>query len=470
MNTSRPRSGRRFGLLVVLSLVAAACGGNPPSASPSAISSASPGATVSAASPTATAVPTTPSPSPSISRTDGWRADIDALLEARERLHPDPWHGLSRETWVAAADVVKAAIPTLTDDQALVELVRLAAMPGWTGREGHTGIFPFTPDSGTHEYPIRLWQFRDGLVITDARAPYDALIGARIEAIEGRPIEEVLALVEPLAPRDNPSNLLAYAPLYLRTSELLAGLGIIEQAGPATFSVVDRDGTPQDVKIAPIAAADDIAWHGGSLLRLPSRDAVWLRDMDRPLWWTVLAGTGTLYSQYNSVERGIDPIAAEILARAKEPGIEQVVVDLRHNGGGDNTTYRRLLAVLQDPAIDRPGRLTVLIGRLTFSAAANFATEVERTTHAQFAGEAMGGSPNLYGDVRPAPLPYSGQTAFIATRYWEMSTADDDRITIRPDLRIILTFEDYFAGLDPVLTGVIGGTPVGRADDGTGAG
>ncbi len=192
--------------------------------------------------------------------------------------------------------------------------------------------------------------------------------------------------------------------------------------------------------------------------------------MDRPLWWTVLDETGTLYVQYNQVARGIDSIANEILARAKQPGIKHVVVDMRHNGGGDNTTYRRLLGVLQDPAINQPGRLTLLIGRLTFSAAANFATEVERTTHAEFAGEAMGGSPNLYGDTRPTTLPFSGQTALIATIYWEKSTADDNRLTIRPDLRIVLTSEDYFSGLDPVLLGVIGGTPVGRADDGIGAG
>ena len=97
----------------------------------------------------------------------------------------------------------------MTDDQALVELVRLASMPGWGGRDGHTGIFPFMPGSGTHEYPILLWQFSDGLVITAARAPYDDLVGSRIEAIDGRPIADVLALVEPLAPRDNPSTLLA---------------------------------------------------------------------------------------------------------------------------------------------------------------------------------------------------------------------------------------------------------------------
>ena len=56
-------------------------------------------------------------------------------------------------------------------------------------------------------------RFSDGLVITAARAPYQDLAGSRVEAINGRPIGEVLALVEPLAPRDNPSNLLAYGPI-----------------------------------------------------------------------------------------------------------------------------------------------------------------------------------------------------------------------------------------------------------------
>ncbi len=154
-------------------------------------------------------------------------------------------------------------------------------------------------------------------------------------------------------------------------------------------------------------------------------------------------------------------MADEILVRAKQGDVAQVVVDLRNNGGGDNGTYGRLLSVLQDPAIDRPGRLTLLIGRLTFSAAANFATTIEQTTGAAFAGEPMGGSPNLYGDVRAIPLPYGDQVVYIASRYWQKSTADDDRITIRPRLQIVPSAEDYFGGFDPVLTSVIGDTPVG---------
>lgn len=410
------------------------------------------------ASPTTTAPSASPTPTPSptpLSRDDGWRADIDTLLEARERLHPDPWHGMDRADWVAAADAVKARIPAMTDDEALTELVRLASMPGWAGREGHTGIFPFIPGSGTHVYPILMWQFPEGLVITRARAPYEDLVGSRIVAIEGRPIAEVLGLTDPLAPRDNPSNLLAYGPLYLRVSELLAGVGVIDEPGPATFTLEDPSGVTSDRVIEPILADDDVKWHGGAPIDLPPGEPLWLSRPTETLWWQVLPDGETLYVQYNVVEARIDPIVDEILAKVQEGDIERVVVDLRHNGGGNLNTYRHFLEVLQDPAIDRPGRLVLLIGRLTFSAAATFATELEATTGVWFAGEDMGGSPNLYGDARSTDLANSGQEVYIASRYHQISTPDDARITIEPDLPVPYTFDDYQAGRDPVLDTVL---------------
>ncbi|HEX5824894.1 MAG TPA: hypothetical protein VFY18_10595 [Candidatus Limnocylindrales bacterium] len=417
----------------------------------------------SSSTPAASSGPTvparaTPTPAPSFDRVTGWRADIDGLLTARESTHPDPWHGMARADWVAAADAVKARIPEMTDDQALVELVRLAAMPGWTGRDGHTGIF-LTPGSGVHPYPIRVWRFSDGLVITAARAPYEELVGSRVTAIGGHPIDDVLRLAEPLSPRDNPSTLLAFAPRYAGVSELLAGLGVIHRAGPATFSLVGRDGKTRDVTIEPITVEEDMAWHSGQPLRLPPTDAPWLRDQAKTLWWTYIADTQTLFVQYNSVESGINAIADEILARVKEGDVTRVVVDLRHNGGGDNTTMGHFEDVLRDPAIDRPGRLVVLIGRLTFSAAANFATDLEQSSKATFAGEAMGGSPNLYGDAREIALPYGGQSVYVASRYWQRSTADDQRVTIEPEIPAVLSSDDYFSGRDPVLQAVFD-TPV----------
>jgi C-terminal processing protease CtpA/Prc len=145
----------------------------------------------------------------------------------------------------------------------------------------------------------------------------------------------------------------------------------------------------------------------------------------------------------------------EIVARVKQGGVDRVVVDLRHNGGGDNTTLGPLDFALREPIIDRPGRLFVIVGRITFSAAANFATDLEQETGAIFAGEAMGGSPNLYGDARRIDLAYGKQWLNMATRYWERSTPDDQRVTIEPTIRVGLSSDDYFAGRDPVLDAIL---------------
>ena len=436
---------RGLAVVLAIALVVTACGGSvvSPTSAPSHAASGS------SSSPAATAVP-----SASPTRAEAWRIAIDTLISERERIHPDPYQGIDKATYLAAADELAEQIPNLNDDQALAGITRLAAMPGWNGREGHSGIFPFLPEDGTHAYPLRFWRFSDGLVITTARPPYEDLIGSRVIGVAGKPIDAVMALVEPMAPRDNPSNLLAYGPLYMRQSELLAGVGVIERVGPAVFSVVDRNGTARDVSVEPIPAADDVVWTNALPLILPTRDAMWLHDQDERIWWRFLEDTKTLYVQYNEV-MSTGSAADEILARVAQGGVERVVVDLRNNGGGDNHKYGQLLEALQDPSINRPGRLVVLIGRLTFSAAGNFATEVEAKTDAVFVGEAMGSSPNMYGDVRKSPLRTIGRDVYIASTYHQMSTADDPRITIEPDVAVPYSSDDYFSDRDPQLEAAI---------------
>ncbi|HLO35474.1 MAG TPA: hypothetical protein VK194_05300, partial [Candidatus Deferrimicrobium sp.] len=189
--------------------------------------------------------------------------------------------------------------------------------------------------------------------------------------------------------------------------------------------------------------------------RLPPTDAPWLARQATTLWWSYLADTRTLFVQFNAVEGGTTTIVDEIVARARQDDVARVVVDLRHNGGGDNTTLRPLDEALRDPAIDRPGHLFVIVGRVTFSAAANFATDLERETAVAFAGEAMGGSPNEYGDARRVDLPYGSQAVYMATRYWQRSTPDDPRLTIEPEIPAELSSDDYFAGRDPVLQAIL---------------
>jgi hypothetical protein len=94
----------------------------------------------------------------------------------------------------------------------------------------------------------------------------------------------------------------------------------------------------------------------------------------------------------------------------------------------------------------------VLIGRATFSAAANFAADVDRSTKAIFVGEPTGGFVRGWGDTVPVPLPASGLTAHISARYWDFrKSTGDKRLAVNPDRRVNVTVADFLKGRDPVL-------------------
>lgn len=102
--------------------------------------------------------------------------------------------------------------------------------------------------------------------------------------------------------------------------------------------------------------------------------------------------------------------------------------------------------------MNKRGKLYLLISRATFSAAANFAAEIDRDTRAVIVGEPSGGGVETYGDTFPVLLPSVGWYVHIAARYHERKRGlNDRRLAVEPDVRIDLTAKQYFAGIDPVL-------------------
>jgi C-terminal processing protease CtpA/Prc len=102
------------------------------------------------------------------------------------------------------------------------------------------------------------------------------------------------------------------------------------------------------------------------------------------------------------------------------------------------------------PAVAR--KAYVLLGRVTFSAAGNFVTEVDLQTKATLVGEPSGGAPNQWGDNELVPLPRAGLTLRVASSYWVFGRGQKDRrVAVQPDVRVRMTAADFFAGRDPVL-------------------
>jgi hypothetical protein len=104
--------------------------------------------------------------------------------------------------------------------------------------------------------------------------------------------------------------------------------------------------------------------------------------------------------------------------------------------------------------LSRRGALFVIIGRLTFSAAQNTVTAIERETSAIFVGEPTGSRPNLIGEAIDFELPYSKLRANVADLFWQTSWPLDYRTWTAPDLYAPPTFEAYRRNQDPALDAI----------------
>lgn len=181
---------------------------------------------------------------------------------------------------------------------------------------------------------------------------------------------------------------------------------------------------------------------------------LYLEDVARAHWFRAL-DERTLYVQFNQVVNAPGETMAEFAERLAKAIAEQdparLLIDVRHNNGGDGSLLGPLMRTLREFERGRSGaEIVVLMGRNTFSAAQIFLAQVDRDTSPLFAGEPSSSRPNFVGEENPVRLPWSGGSGGISNRYHE-TIPGDTRDFIAPDLPFELSSADYFANRDPLL-------------------
>jgi hypothetical protein len=340
-------------------------------------------------------------------------------------------------------------MPKLTEAAMQPEIQRLLARLG----DGHTGLQGIP--SG--QIPLNFYDFSDGMFVIDAPADCNC-IGERVVALGATPIQAAVQKITPFLSVDNAMGVRMKAPVYLRFIEYLRAAGIDASENGVVVSLDGSHGKHQ-FTAKP-------AGFGGMGGRLFSSKIAGARPVPRYLqhtndnyWFEVLPDGATVYFQFNQVmnEPGntIEQFAARLQAALAASKIRNLIVDMRHNGGGNLNLFPPLLrSIITFQSSHEGAGLYVLTSRMTFSAAQVFINELDRYTSAVFAGEPAGSKPNFIGESAPTTLPHSGLRMTISTRYHQTDD-QDQRTWIAPKIPVALSSSDYFANRDPVLDAVL---------------
>ncbi|MCG7504733.1 peptidase S41 [Mesorhizobium retamae] len=336
--------------------------------------------------------------------------------------------------------------------------------------------------------PIRAWWFADGLYVVSTDEAHRDLLGARIIKLGELSSEEALVRVTPFISGTG-TRVRYLSAAFLTSPDVLRAIGA--STDDNVTLAISKDGNTNDITLAPASsrAPGDEGQPTKRVYSILVPDA-----QDNPNRWphvldTIAERSPTYAARTDVEQRWLDPDQrvlylrsnsinglgetplqlklGEILAKsvvAKHP--RAVVIDLRFNNGGDffNTI---LFSQALPKLMPRDGRIMVLVGRATFSAALVTAAMLKGASqgNVMLIGEPMGDAGHFWAEGDDVKLPNSGIEVHYSDAFQDYETGCEDPdkcywptvafgprgISLKPDILIDPTFADYAAGRDPVL-------------------
>jgi hypothetical protein len=372
-------------------------------------------------------------------RDTGWMNDLSYLEKTLPKVHKNLYFHLSEQEFHQQLEELKKKVPAYSDEQMEIALsVILAGI-----NDTHTG----SNIGSEYRYPLELYWFAEGIYITGTSKEYPELLDARIITLNGRKIEEAADTLRPLLAGANESWFRTQIVYYLPLPGILKYFGLSKE-DEIELGVEMENGQRQTVKLKPVSYKDYVA------AEHPAVSVPLYRSRpDENYWYQYLKDEKVIYLNYCSCsqmrEKPFEIFDKEFWNFVQSHEVNKLVLDIRKNRGGSSTILDPFIKEVKNSGFNQPGKFYVIIGKDTFSSAVLNAIGLKKETRAYFVGEATGGEPNHYGEVKQFKLPNSEITIRYSTKYFHW--LDEDVNTLAPDTVIEETFAAYRAGTDPVL-------------------
>lgn len=395
-----------------------------------------------------------------------WKEDLAVLRKEMPAHHANLFHDMTPAQFDNALNAISERLPSLARHQVIVELQKLDAMVG----DGHSNVGPWRDSViAFRTLPIALYWFPEGMIVRAADSAHASLLGGRVVAINGMPIDSVVARIRPLISRDNEMGVRAFTPFFMVMPEILQATGVANDMQRIPFTL-ELAGKPRSVMLSPaglfpmLTGDADRSWNeraGWVDARDKAATPLWLSDPTNIYWFKFLPESRALYVQINTIQQkrgdSLRTFMARAMRSADSAGADKLILDLRLNGGGNGDFNKQIMLPIIKSKYDTTGHFYVLTGRRTWSAAQMLVTELRKYTTAIFVGEPTASHGNHFGDSYRIVLPNSRVTVRVSTLWHQYLDPRDKRVMIQPQIEAPLSFADYVEGKDPALAAAGGG-------------
>lgn len=375
-----------------------------------------------------------------------WREDLRFIADELPKRHKNAFHTASREQFEKAVADLDKQIPMLNDTQIVFGLAKLFAMVG----DGHTFLhWNWAFDS----VPMRLFWFGKELRVSKVSQDFPRLNGAKLVKIGGVSVEEIFRRSQPfISQGESPQLVLSANASLLTYPAFLHAISLTKDANKATYEFVDAKGKQFSHELKTASRGSKIEWLN------PYKTApLWLQNEDKPLFFTFLKDSQTVYVNFQSYPRRNEfrKFSDELFAFLDKNAVKKLVFDFRLNGGGDFTRGRDFFIekLKQRKNLTEKGKLFAIVGRWTFSAGMSNAADFVNNFGAILVGEPTGQKPNGYSESRTFRLPNSHLEFSVSIDFYKF--AEKDTAGLMPDKLIEPDWNSYQAGHDPALEWIL---------------
>jgi tetratricopeptide (TPR) repeat protein len=405
-----------------------------------------------------------------------WLEDLDYVTTTMLNEHPDINYRITREQFDRTVDRAAQTIKnSQSDEECVVAIRRVVACI----RDGHTALGMGNFQGNNRLFPVRLYEFADGIFITGIAEQYAEYVGERVIEIGRVSAVEAFKRAGEIASADNDYSRKNQAPMIVARCLLARGLGIVESADELPLVVETKSGKKAEFVLQAVtltgannlATGMDIGPVGVPFVSASGTKAEVLplylkhQQSNRNYWFEHVKAHKAIYMQYNLILDQADESFTDFYRRMftyiddYAGSIDKFVLDLRFNNGGNGlTTIPFINEIIKRDNINRLGRFYTIIGRRSFSAAVLLVAEMMIHTNMLMVGEPAGAAENMLSDmVLGGILPNSGAQLFLSSAYINIAWPAGKNYTIPPHYPAPLYSSDFFSGRDPAVDAIFAG-------------